>query len=98
MKPHIYAELIKAWADGAEIEIKHNGKWIDAGTQITWHECNEYRLKPQPKPDVVYYINARIVNNGLSIHCSNNPDSIIETDLRIIFDGETNKLKEVEIL
>ena len=94
MKPHIYAELIKAWADGAEIELKHNGKWIDAGQQITWYECNEYRLKPQPKPDNVvekYICYDSFKNNYYAIF-DNKPN------IRIIFHGETGNIKKIEVL
>jgi hypothetical protein len=46
-KPHKHAELIKAWADGANIEClqSYNGRWhiIDAPM---WGIHNEYRIKP----------------------------------------------------
>ena len=48
MKPHKHAELIKAWADGAEIQLKgRNGEWIDIFPD--WQEKCEYRIKPEPK-------------------------------------------------
>jgi len=51
MKPHKHAELIKAWADGAEIQLKgRNGEWIDIFPD--WQEKCEYRINPEPKPDV----------------------------------------------
>lgn len=44
-KPHKHAELIKAWADGAEIECQtERGMWepvADPG----WYEEVEYRIK-----------------------------------------------------
>lgn len=56
MKPHKHAELIKAWADGAEIEYRY---WIgkrlnNVGTltpwfkfeETLWLEDYEYRIKP----------------------------------------------------
>ncbi len=47
MKPHKHAELIKAWADGAEIEYKvHNGGWV-ALEHPSWDDHNEYRIKPE---------------------------------------------------
>ena len=58
MKPHKHAELIKAWADGAEIEYRIYS--VDSWTD--WKDCVEptwitdwdfeYRIKPEPKPDV----------------------------------------------
>ena len=47
MARHVHADLIHAWADGAEIQAKVNSEeWI--GTQNpTWHPTNEYRIKPR---------------------------------------------------
>ena len=46
MKPHVHAELIKAWADGAEIECygPHSGKWETVGTPA-WGVNVSYRIK-----------------------------------------------------
>lgn len=46
--PHKYAELIKAWADGAEIEIYYEGakKW-GSTKHPGWCEGYKYRIKPQ---------------------------------------------------
>lgn len=49
MKPHKHAELIKAWADGAEIEVKSKLCGWTVIDNPTWG-CGEYRIKPQPKP------------------------------------------------
>ena len=55
MKPHKHAELIKAWADGAEIEwayaTKGDGKklWVVVDDP-TWQESHEYRINLEPKP------------------------------------------------
>ena len=55
MKPHKHAELIKAWADGAEIEwvyaTKDDGEklWVVVDNPA-WNESHEYRIKPEPKP------------------------------------------------
>lgn len=48
-KPHKHAELIKAWADGAQIQCKHaiNDSWIDVGIP-NW-ESENYRIKPAKK-------------------------------------------------
>lgn len=42
-RPH--AELIKAWADGAEIQYFHNGDWRDAHNP-DWVPSTQYRIKP----------------------------------------------------
>lgn len=51
MKPHKHAELIKAWADGAEIEVLDKGIWYWASSP-QWYPEWQYRIKPEPKPDV----------------------------------------------
>lgn len=50
--PHKHAELIKAWADGAEIEVEaHAGQcfWISCAVYNNpqWNEKVNYRIKPQ---------------------------------------------------
>lgn len=47
-KPHVHAEVIKAWADGAEIEVRLNSNrgWVKCGRPI-WDEEYEYRVKPK---------------------------------------------------
>ena len=43
--PHVHAAIIKAWADGAEIQFKSSGRWEDI-TSPCWG-ANEYRIKPK---------------------------------------------------
>ncbi len=45
-KPHVHADLIKAWADGAAIEMEIEGKWVELDPQ--WAENRTYRIKPKP--------------------------------------------------
>ena len=50
---HKHSELIKAWADGAEIqyyyEDPYNCIWRDvAGRDLNWHPEVTYRIKPKP--------------------------------------------------
>ena len=52
MKPHKHAEVIKAWADGAEIEIRMEERWYTAHSP-TWDISGIYRIKPEVKPDVI---------------------------------------------
>jgi hypothetical protein len=56
MKPHKHAELIKAWADGAEIQYNHWGSaWKDS-TSPTWDKNFQYRIKPEEKQPVVRWL------------------------------------------
>jgi len=44
---HKHAELIKLWADGAEIEVQmKNKKWLQIGDPV-WYQDDVYRVKPQ---------------------------------------------------
>jgi hypothetical protein len=47
-KPHKHAELIKQWADGAEIESQSavSQEWCRIAPN--WNEATTYRVKPQP--------------------------------------------------
>lgn len=107
MKPHKHAELIKAWADGAKIQLlDDNGIWIDfrEGDTPAWNPAYKYRVKPQPKPD---YTDTTSVYRNLNYRYEHEreknkydlkfaPDYI--GDLKLTFDGETGKLKSAEVL
>lgn len=51
-KPHKHAEIIKAWADGAEIEWKNpncaSPVWQPIDNAPMWFQTFDYRVKPQP--------------------------------------------------
>lgn len=46
-KAHKHAEVIKAWADGAQIQIRNygTGEWTDWDSP-TWSDGDDYRIKP----------------------------------------------------
>jgi hypothetical protein len=46
-KPHVHAEIIKAWADGAKIEVECNGYWVPLSDRPCWYETVKYRIKPE---------------------------------------------------
>ena len=51
-KPHKHAAIIKAWADGAEIEcLDDAGKWVSCliPDKPLWCENTIYRIKPKEK-------------------------------------------------
>jgi hypothetical protein len=61
MARHKHADLICAWAEGAEIQWKKtNGEWIGVGNDPVWMETDEYRINPQPKSDYVLYDNVSL--------------------------------------
>lgn len=98
MKPHKHAELIKKWADGAEIEYRYpkdNGDlslWKDL-TQCVFHKWYEYRLKAEPKPDFFTYTKAE----ETFIYQQENSKKL-DSNLKLIWDGLTGKLKDAVVL
>ena len=88
MTPRKHAELIKAWADGAEIQrhcrgVAGFGMWIDAPNP-TWADDEVYRRKPVPKAD--------FVRSGC-VHFSH-----VSVHVDVTFSGETGEPKKVEIV
>ena len=50
-KKHKHCELIKAWADGAEIESWSSDDGWRLDFSPSWSSFIQYRIKPEPKPD-----------------------------------------------
>lgn len=76
--PHKHAALIKAWADGAEVEQRYDEtfKWAQVSCP-SWHIDKQYRLKPTSfirririvagdEPDGIYMI-YKDKNNNLEL-------------------------------
>ena len=101
MKPHKHAELIKAWADGAEIEYKNiRGGWGDV-SHPCWFNHSEYRIKPEPKPDVVMYAKVKLNHFNhptIDITSINRWTEYPFPNTKFTFDGETGELKSAEVL
>lgn len=95
--PHKHADLIKAWADGAEIVIRWHADepWQNC-TAPRWDQDCEYRIKPEPKPDAIDYVfvgaHHRISVSQLEWARETN------SNLKLTFDGETGKLKAAEVI
>jgi hypothetical protein len=97
MKPHKHAELIKAWADGATIEAKALGQWMELERNFVWHEDLEYRIKPEPKPN--FYKLYLVFTNRIYSEGERFPISgFNKPNLKLYFDGETGELKSAEVL
>jgi hypothetical protein len=64
---HKHADLIHAWAEGAEIEIYDPcvDQWKPS-RHPTFYAAWKYRIKPTPKPDVVklYYKVGEMFSEG----------------------------------
>jgi hypothetical protein len=53
VQPRAHAEIIKAWADGAQIEYKDGtGDWVSI-ERPSWHSHFEYRVKSDVKSHTV---------------------------------------------
>jgi hypothetical protein len=108
---HKHAEVIKAWADGQEIEAfdHHIKKWFVVKHPI-WESEMEYRVKPTPKPDVVLYVgfeSASLIGylasyeeviSKIDVYMTSRLISHWTNKLQITIDGETGKLKAAEVI
>lgn len=92
---HKHAELIKAWADGAKIQMLDMGYWHDVKNLITWEVDRLYRIKPMPKPDMYKYVVVEAIDDGFTKWHTCLPE---EANLGLIFDGETKQLKSAEVV
>lgn len=91
---HKHYDLIIAWANGAPVQFQVNftKEWVDIKNP-SWSSHYEYRIKPEPNPDVVNYIQA--IKDGIR---TSGPNQCMGSNLKVIFDGETGKLKSVEMI
>jgi len=100
--PHKHAEVIKAWADGADIEFRMPTSSL---VEYTWQRLKqesplwavdlEYRVKPEVKPDYSLVAWVSPYRDQLQRH------QLPQTtgwDIRVICDGETGKLKSVQLI
>ena len=97
MKQHKHAELIKAWADGAEIEYKSSIGWIEE-THPDWYEDMEYRIKPESFDDIVFYYHEDFINKEVRPYGRTIPAQFYKDALKLVWDGRTKKLKFAEAL
>lgn len=88
-----HKELIIAWANGAQIQIQDaQGWWWDIGRPV-WDVDSEYRIKPEPEPDIVRFICVRARKAGVISAAKFHTDN-----LKLTFDGETGALKSAEVI
>jgi len=93
---HKHADLIHAWADGAQIQCKslEDDKWENVRTP-SWCEHFFYRIKPELKPDVIYWTR---VNKWKDAFTGLTTSAGAFANVEFIFDGETGELKSVGML
>ena len=104
MKPHKHAELIKAWADGAEVEYLRMGNegWAPIFKGWSW-DCDFavlYRIKPERKPDIVkaFTLESHPLGGLRFYDATGFSREKDEQRIQVTFDGETGKLKSAEVL
>jgi hypothetical protein len=110
MAEHKHAAVLRAIADkgfeaaqGGVVGPKETVWMAAAGAwNPLTHPYHEWRIKPEPKPDVVRYVN--IYSNGVGGSYANPTDAAAGSGdcrvgvIRYVFDGETGKLKSAEVL
>ena len=101
-KPHPHAEAIKAWADGAKIQIKtESGKWVDvAANWPAWSVNYEYRVKPEEpsnepwKPKKAEYFFHVTHSGDVRSVCGGYSDSVV---MELVSFGNCFRTKEEAI-
>jgi hypothetical protein len=99
MKPHIHAEIIKAWADGAQIQYKNEDmiSWEDMPVcNPNWFESVDYRVKPKPKKHIVQFFNVSS-ERGI-VYLGEEGNNYLPANLQLTFDGETKTLISAKVI
>lgn len=93
--PHKHAAVIKAWADGAEVQSKTtiNGAIWHTVTQPNWYEHQEYRVRPAPLVlnETLYYYGA------LGMGVASLPGAP-KAKVRFTLDPDTKEVLAVELI
>ena len=98
---HKHYDMIVAWASGKDIQFKafSDSDWEDVDmTGEEWYEHYTYRIKPEPKPDVVKYLIRGFLSHSSWREFDNQKGHEADGCIKITFDGETGKLKSAEVL
>ena len=104
MAEHKHAAVLRAIADGKAVQWRSNERWHDYqdgshGNPLYCSDITEWRIKPEPKPDVVRYVNAYLGDGHRTIETAKKAQSEdIAGRVKIVIDGETGKLKSAEVL
>jgi len=98
-KPHKHAAIIKAWADGAQIqEINDNHVWKDVGVNgaaVLFSDISNYRIKP--KEPIVKYLYIYVGSGGDMGLCR--ADSPLKNNcVGLSFDPDSGELLYVQKL
>ena len=107
MAEHKHAAVLRAIADGKAVQFKQpNGQfdWWDiefsqmkSGYDPFTYPHYEWRIKPEPEPDVVRYVNLYDTEACVNRFHALGADDLLGT-IKATIDGETGKLKSAEVL
>ena len=89
--PHKHAALIKAWADGCEIEYfaEKKDQWKIMPSNMGWYDCVSYRIKQsKPKDKAMEALIVLSPHAGPLLYAA----APNEANCVLVFDGTTNKL------
>lgn len=103
--PHPHAALIKAWADGAVIQVYDTEHGWRNVLYPKWELCSKYRIRPGQPEDLHKWAVAFNETNVVST-CTATIDSAIDhllsndgnTILKYTWDGVTRQFKGVEVI
>ena len=88
--PRKHADVIKAWADGAEVQYQSKIDNVWYSVSAPFFAFDAMRIKPEPKPDRV--VTAWVSSDG------NTTVMLYDRNIKFTFCGETGKLKAAEVL
>jgi hypothetical protein len=96
---HKHHKEIIAWANGAIIQSRLEGSELSWFTcNPSWRLDNEYRVLPEKKDNIVCYTTAEVCpirNSCIAIFTIDKSNKI---NLKLTFDGETEKLISAEVI
>ena len=100
---HKHYDCIVAWAEGKTVQNFNDRRmcWEDITGDPYWVDSFQYRIKPEPKPDIVirFYLESHPwVGHRFSEAYTDNDLINKHSCIKCTFDGETKKLKAVEVM
>jgi hypothetical protein len=97
---HKHHKEIIAWANGAIIEMRlrdNEQSWV-VTCNPSWHLDNEYRVLVEEKDNIVCYTTAEVCPIRNSCIAVFTIDKSNKNNLKLTFDGETEKLISAEVI
>ena len=90
---HKHYDCIVAWAEGKKIEVfsDSTGQWEDLIGVPYWGNNFQFRIKPEPKPDVVKYLICGL-KSWVEVD-----DQVGHECIKIVVDGK-GRLKSAEVV